>query len=368
MLARIRVTWNGTDIADLTSVPATAAGADITLPAQFLEPGDSAQVVITVDVSPSAFGSFFEVEIPGTGIHATDDNLGSPARIEPVAGADLPLVSGLTRLLAPPRDLDLSMESLMPATLAADGREVPVARVTLVSPTSPGTGNINVQNLIVRAADHAIASLAVGTAAERVIARVGGVVWAQSALLTPDSTTALLTGSTPIEVPPGSPVDVDLSMMVRRDPAASSVRLGLDAAGVGVIQPATATLAIQVRAAAGLSLPLWSEAASFAAADLAGSWSNFPNPFAAGREATAFAYYLTVPARVTLRIWTPGSEPVITLIDGATRGAGLHQDDHWDGRNGVGEVVRNGVYLAELDVNYDDGTHQRVRRKVAVVR
>jgi hypothetical protein len=31
-------------------------------------------------------------------------------------------------------------------------------------------------------------------------------------------------------------------------------------------------------------------------------------------------------------------------------------------------VVRNGVYVAELSVAYDDGTHERLLRKVAVVR
>ena len=39
-----------------------------------------------------------------------------------------------------------------------------------------------------------------------------------------------------------------------------------------------------------------------------------------------------------------------------------------DGRNGVGATVYNGVYVAELNVRFDDGASQQVRRKVAVVR
>jgi hypothetical protein len=46
----------------------------------------------------------------------------------------------------------------------------------------------------------------------------------------------------------------------------------------------------------------------------------------------------------------------------------MNQSDAWDGRNGSGEVVRNGVYVAELSVDYGNGSRDRVLRKVAVVR
>ena len=59
---------------------------------------------------------------------------------------------------------------------------------------------------------------------------------------------------------------------------------------------------------------------------------------------------------------------MITLLDGVWRAAGMHQDDRWDGKNGAGRTVRNGVYIAELTVHYDDGSSERALRKVAVVR
>jgi hypothetical protein len=65
---------------------------------------------------------------------------------------------------------------------------------------------------------------------------------------------------------------------------------------------------------------------------------------------------------------TPHSEPVATLLRDAPRPAGMNQSDAWDGRNGGGDVVRNGVYVAELSVDYGDGSHRRMLRKVAVVR
>jgi hypothetical protein len=71
---------------------------------------------------------------------------------------------------------------------------------------------------------------------------------------------------------------------------------------------------------------------------------------------------------VTLRILAANGEPVTTLARNAGRPAGMNQSDLWDGRNGQGNVVRNGVYIAELDVFFDSGARDRVRRKVAVVR
>ena len=48
--------------------------------------------------------------------------------------------------------------------------------------------------------------------------------------------------------------------------------------------------------------------------------------------------------------------------------AGFHQTDTWNGVNGRGVTVRNGVYIAEIVVYYDDGSRERHLRKVAVVR
>lgn len=103
------------------------------------------------------------------------------------------------------------------------------------------------------------------------------------------------------------------------------------------------------------------------AASLSGSYSNFPNPFNPRYEETTFVYFLPADGRVTLRLWSVQGEKVITLINAEKRSAGLHQDDRWDGVNGAGHGVMNGVYIAELTVQYADGTSTRLVRKVAVV-
>jgi len=89
---------------------------------------------------------------------------------------------------------------------------------------------------------------------------------------------------------------------------------------------------------------------------------------AAGREETRFVFYLPMQGSVTLHLWTARGERVRTLLEAASLPAGLYQDETWDGRNGRGETVVNGVYIAELSVDFADGSHERLLRKVAVVR
>jgi hypothetical protein len=71
---------------------------------------------------------------------------------------------------------------------------------------------------------------------------------------------------------------------------------------------------------------------------------------------------------VTIELWTLRGDRVCTLLSGASLAAGLHQDVAWDGRNGRGTTVVNGAYVAEIRVDYDDGSAEHLRRKVAVIR
>ena len=129
-----------------------------------------------------------------------------------------------------------------------------------------------------------------------------------------------------------------------------------------------ALLAIRIEPEAGSQFPFWSEAGHFTGLSLSESYANFPNPFAAGREVTTFVYTLQDEAQVTLRVLTPYGENVATILSNVQRAAGLYQEDSWDGLNGRGAPVRNGVYLAELIVDFTSGQKERILRKVAVVR
>src|SRR5439155_2274746 len=304
----------------------------------------------------------------GDGIHAEDANLGTAVSPAPDAGAELPLVSGLCRLESPPRELVAELVSRMPAALAPDGRSVVAGFLTLTNTAPAGSDSILVDHLVLRGGDRQENAVPVGSSAARVEVYRQGALWAQSGALSPDSALAAISAPSPLGVPPGNPVTLEVRWITTLAGYPSSFRLGCDASGIGVVQPSSALLQIRVAPAQGGAFPLWTNAGVFGSAALHESYSNFPNPFAAGRATTAFAYYLHDAGRVTLRISTPGGDGVRTLLLDAARPAGVNQSDLWDGRNGNGSVVRNGVYIAELTVTFSDGSRRRVRRKVAVVR
>jgi len=191
-------------------------------------------------------------------------------------------------------------------------------------------------------------------------------LWAEAAVA-PGDTLATAAGAQ-LTIAAGTTEALELRFVPRSSPAVQAFRLGFAAADVGVLQPGSPLLQVAVLAPSGQGFPQWSQAAGFTTASLEGSYANFPNPFAAGRQPTTFAYYLPGPGRVSLRIFTSRGERVVTIVQDATRGAGLQQVDVWNGRNGRGNVVTNGVYVAELVVKLDGGGNHRLLRKVAVVR
>jgi hypothetical protein len=364
---RLRVLWNDTLAAAVPDPPSTGSAIRVAL-GRTLEAGDTARVTFVLDFEVAAPAGTFELSLNDAGVAAADANGGTAVAIEPEIDTELPLLSGLVRLQPPARTLVVGFESLMPAVLAPDGGEIPVARITLVNGAAAGSGTVTVDRLRIRGAGQSLDSLAAGAAFARIAAYRDGLLWAESAPLSPDSATAWLPAATALALQPAVPVVLELRANTRLDPSASEMRLGIRGADVGVIQPENPLLGVVVQPQPGRSFPMWSEVGRFGASTLAGSWSNFPNPFAAGRQRTSFAYFLPQSGRVSLRIWTPRGERVASLLESTPRARGLYQNDTWDGRNGRGAVVANGVYVAELVVQLDGGPTERLLRKVAVVR
>ena len=81
---------------------------------------------------------------------------------------------------------------------------------------------------------------------------------------------------------------------------------------------------------------------------------NYPNPFRAGSESTSIAYFLTRDSAVSIKIFDYTGELVWTreIPSGGPGGTGEPEgtwwEVEWDGRNGSGEVVRNGVYVCTV--------------------
>jgi len=124
---------------------------------------------------------------------------------------------------------------------------------------------------------------------------------------------------------------------------------------------------VAVDPAEGSSFPFNSGRATLLAANLRDSFSNYPNPFVASREKTTVAFFMPEDGAVTLQVYTILGRLVKTLARNELRSQGAHQDIVWDGRNGRGEKVINGVYYLVLKATIE-GREQIIKRKVSLVR
>ncbi|TMQ70222.1 MAG: DUF11 domain-containing protein, partial [Candidatus Eisenbacteria bacterium] len=351
---RARVLLRGVEVGLVTNFPSTRDAFALPLSGVTLAPGEQVPA------------GLFQMTIGGPDILAHDANLGTPVAAGPDIGAEFPLSSGITALEAPARDLAVGFEDRMPAVLVADGAEIPAARLALRN-TSPN-GQIRLDHLVLLAADPALTAIALGDAVSRVRAYTADTLWADTGDLPLGTTAGLLTAATTLVLPGGAPVPIELRITLRPGAPFDGLRVGCRADGIGVVQPGSPLLAVAVAAENGQSFPFWTQAASAGATTLTDSYANFPNPFAAGRQTSRFVYYLRGDARVRLDLWTTRGDRVRTLLDDVPMARGLHQDVTWDGRNERGTVVVNGAYLAEIRVRYQDGSTERMLRKVAVVR
>ncbi|MBI4363973.1 MAG: hypothetical protein HY568_00955 [Candidatus Latescibacteria bacterium] len=101
-----------------------------------------------------------------------------------------------------------------------------------------------------------------------------------------------------------------------------------------------------------------------------GTATNYPNPFHPPGEPTTIAYKINDDATVTIRIFTQSGDLVLReeFASGAAGGrAGLNEFP-WDGRNGKGQVVSSGGYIALIEAQGQGSTLHVIRRKIAVVR
>ncbi|MFZ5518126.1 MAG: hypothetical protein ACOY90_15885 [Candidatus Zhuqueibacterota bacterium] len=99
------------------------------------------------------------------------------------------------------------------------------------------------------------------------------------------------------------------------------------------------------------------------------AFSNYPNPFGEiNRPVTNFVYYLDEDTDVKIQIYTLIGELVWerTYTEAESQGReGLHDSDIiWDGRNGQGHKVLNGVYVARISTGYG----KAALRKIAVIK
>jgi len=360
-----RVRWNNEDL----SVPVVYADRHLVIPlgGRRLAPLAEGTLTLRIDIEADAPAGAFELVAADTCLGAHDGNLSAPGAVWPAPGSVLPASSGLARLQPASGEVTAGWQDRLPPLLPTAPTLVEALRLRLANPAPVGSAPVELAALVVRAVDRDGAVLAAGAALGSIRVEVDGTPWADIAATIAGDTTLVLAGLVPLELAAGAAREVVVWVGGRPGGAPDGVRLGLDEADIVCVQPGSTTR-VTVRPAPGLVFPIWTALTGLGAATLDDSYLNFPNPFAAGREATSFAFTLPAAARVSLQIWTPRGESVVQLLADRELAAGLHQDVRWDGRNGRGQTVRNGVYLAELTVTYASGEGARLMRKVAVVR
>lgn len=368
VLDRLSVAREDSVLRTRTDFDGTGSIVALDLGGLVMEAGEIADLWVDVDIEATAPEAFLELQIGEDDLVVTADVDGSPVAVRPDAGTELPLLSGLTRLQAPARELRVDFDDRLPAVLAAGQTAVPVADVVLSNPAPPGATAIALEALRLDWMDGTGAAVEAATALRALRLRDGKVAVAGVDSVLADSTAVTLVLSTPLEVAAGASKTLRIEADWGVQPGTASIAARLAGDGVAVVQPSSALLNIAVLAAAGRTFPFSTAAGTFTPGEFSASYSNFPNPFAAGREQTTFVYFLDEDAEVTLRIHTITGERVRTLVDGEPRAAGLQQGDVWDGRNGRGDVVRNGVYLARIVVRTAGGGTREEIRKVAVRR
>ena len=102
--------------------------------------------------------------------------------------------------------------------------------------------------------------------------------------------------------------------------------------------------------------------------DCASSFKNYPNPFNPRFEATELRYFLDEDSDVDIYIYTQTGEKVrqFSFSAGSNGGrAGINSGIYWDGYNGNGDEVLNGVYIALIEVAKGDLT---AKLKLAVIK
>jgi len=195
-----------------------------------------------------------------------------------------------------------------------------------------------------------IASIALRDAAGSVLAQStpGGVNPVDLPLATP----ALLAGS-----PESLWVDVGIASGT----SAKDVALRLAASADLIVLDDLTGAPVPIRAGGGLPFASLTspELTLFAKAH------GYPNPFHAGKEAVRLSYVLAQDASVHVGIYTLFGDLVreLSLPAGAVGGTRGLNEIPWDGRNGKGDLVSAGVYVARIE-----GTGTTEQIKVGVLR
>lgn len=359
----IVVTHEGDTIyrASTLSGAAPAVGCRLSQPV-LVAPSDRETLSILLDTRPVFSPSAVAVRIHQTGLVVIDANDG--VRFFGIEG-EFPLLAGPVPLQLPTSGVATKLVARAPANVGTTTPNLEAFDFVLKNGGSSGSTPVELAGLRVRVQDARGRAMEPASivAAARLVTRDSTVV--------DGTTSASSIGFTLpaglVRVSGGATDTVSVFLDIETDLGDANFRLAIeDSLAVDVLDGVTAS-PVPVVAASG-DFPLVTRWIHLLGASVQSAYTNYPNPFAAGRDRTTITYYLDQRSTVTLKLYTLWGAPVLTLIDNVVQPSGLYQDVHWDGRNGDGDVVNNGVYYLVLELRGENGQEATLKRKVGVIR
>lgn len=362
LLDAVRVESGG--IALATVFITAAHTSDLSLP--FTTPvltgyGERDTLTVLLDFDSASESAYLQLHIGPQGLEIEDATDGTP--VVSLEG-EFPLVSGLTQIILPADEVLFHADGLLPANVTG-GSVVEVFALSFERESGSGSATALLDSITFDLLDRM--NQPVDPA--RLVADLKIMDGGAEVSVTSDVVgNRLVVGfDEPVAIEAGGSVDLVMVIELVQEAGIEIFSMQITDAGDITCTDAMSEAGVAVSPSPGHSFPFNSGRAAFLRRDIRAAFTNYPNPFIASSEVTKITYYLPDEGLVTIKVYTITGRLVRTLLVNTTRSAGLHEDCSWDGRNGKGETVLNGVYYLMLTMKVN-GMEHSFKRKVAVVR
>ncbi len=345
--------------ADIASMYINAShGSDI--PLVFASPlvvspggADTLDILFDLDASPGR--SRFQLQINAAGIVVADTTDGRENI--PLTGS-FPVASGLGTVIFPAGSVSFAAAGLFPANMAA-GVETGCMRLEFSRGAELTGSRVFVDGLAFEVLDEG----------DRLVDPTGviGALRIHDERGDIDASWQAAGGRLAVSfvdtvsIGDGETRSFTLSVASAASPPVKALSLRIVSPGAIACRDEATGGTVSVTAVSG-AFPFGSGKAAILSRDIEASFSNYPNPFVAGGGRTTITFYMPEDGNATLRVFTITGEPVRTIVDGGALAAGLHQEFSWDGKNGNGNTVLNGVYFLVLEgIDRRQGLHVQAK-------
>jgi len=337
-----------------------------------IDPGETRLIQLVADIEADAPYECFMLAIDNSDammIHDASDVTFQPGMaLSAECGADFPVATSLTRILMPAGSPRLAIEPL-PVRIAAPGQQgITVLKGNLTYRPSTAQGDIllrAIHGTIHERSSTGSRPLAGSTVFDGIDFLINQMPVAGATDLSGENFALLFDQE--YTVVQGDSLDIALVCNISDEaPPGNCVFRFADSSFMELADKdlSTAVHPLLVET----DYPISSAEISITGPTLAGSFSNFPNPFNASTGETKIAFVLNEDAHIDIEIFTITGEAVTVIAGNAPRNAGSYQTDVWSGLNDTGNEVVPGTYFCRITARYQSGRVETHRRKIAVIR